>query len=287
MKNVAPHLVLVLVGACSALPGCSSNEDVVPNQALDSGPVGDAASPTGLGSLPQTDPFASATLDPAWSVLNPQLASLTTRSGTLTLEMKAKAIWAGPNEAVHVWKRVTGNFRATATVRARSTSSPELPPRGPVRLGGLMARNPSSPPRQNYVHIVVGFAPTGLSVETKTTTDNATSYEAPAWPSADAELRICRVGQTFTLLKRPVGGDRWEVGATIERPEMPSELAVGPNVYAQYGAGGPPGDGGAPDAAGVDAGPDIGPDLSVLVGPVVFAAVTTSGDCSASDKVAP
>jgi hypothetical protein len=214
--------------------------------------------PPGCPNLPSTDPFAVAALDSSWSILHPEYASITTGAGKLTIEMKAKAIWAGPNEAVHVWKRVSGNFRATAQVSARGVASPDTAPRGPVRLGGLMARSTASLPRQNYVHVVVGFAPTGLSVETKTTLDNATTFDAPVWPTADAEVRICRLGQMMTLLKRSPSGGPWQTAATFDRGDLPAELAVGPNAYAQYGAGGPPSDAGPADASRTDAGPELG-----------------------------
>ena len=54
-----------------------------------------------------------------------------------------------------------------------------------------MARNPAGNP-ENYVHIVVGIAPGGIAVETKTTVNGATTYEAPSRPTSDAEVRLSR-----------------------------------------------------------------------------------------------
>src|SRR5262249_13787017 len=102
---------------------------------------------------------------------------------------------------------------------------------GAVRLAGLMAH--ADAVRQNYVFVVVGADADGLSVETKSTHDNASRFEGPAWPAADADLRLCRHGPTFTLLKRPAGSsDPWTVAATIDRPDLPERLQVGPNLYS-------------------------------------------------------
>ena len=64
-----------------------------------------------------------------------------------------------------------------------------------------MARDPASDDTrmQSYVHIVAGNGPAGvLAVENKTTMNNNSVYEAPEWPSPDAQLRICRVGRHST-----------------------------------------------------------------------------------------
>jgi hypothetical protein len=276
-------LSLSIVHCASNAPEGTTNlglDAAPPDASPNASPNAPPDAPQGGPNLPSTDPFSGAALDSSWSILHPEYASITTGAGKLTIEMKAKAIWAGPNEAVHVWKRVSGNFRATAQVSARGVASPDAAPRGPVRLGGLMARSTASLPRQNYVHVVVGFAPTGLSVETKTTLDNATTYDAPVWPTADAEVRICRLGQTMTLLKRSPSGGAWQTAATFDRGDLPAELAVGPNAYAQYGAGGPPSDAGPADASVNDAGPDLGPDLRVIFGPIAFEPVGSASDCT-------
>lgn len=266
--------LLKLLATGMTLFGCSSSDQAPP---LTDAGARDTAS--GVAD----DRFTSPQLDSVWTVLHPELADVVAGSGQLLITMKQRAIWAGPNEAVHVWRRVRGDFRATSMVRARSQTAPDAPPPGPVRLGGLMARSTATAPPQNYVHVVVGFAPTGLSVETKTTEDSTTSYDAPAWPNGDAELGICRIGSRFAMLKRPSTGGQWQVAATFDRPDLPDELAVGPNAYAQYGAGGPPSDGGAPPTTTGpnDAGADVGPDLVVAFGPVHVERVAQDADCLA------
>ena len=136
-----------------------------------------------------------------------------------------------------VWKPVDGDFRISATVEVARTTDPSTPldEGGTVRLGGLMAR--ADGVRENYVFVVVGADANGLSVETKSTHDNDSRFEGPAWPATTADLRLCRSGSTFTMLKRPAGSnDPWTVAATIDRPDLPATLQVGPNLYTD----GPP-----------------------------------------------
>jgi hypothetical protein len=102
-----------------------------------------------------------------------------------------------------VYKLVNGDFTATSRVRARRASTPADPPAQSIHLGGLIARHPTAA-AEDYVFIVVGNDENDLSVETKTTTNGASTYNGPTWPSGDAELRICRRGATFRMLKRDV-----------------------------------------------------------------------------------
>jgi hypothetical protein len=126
-----------------------------------------------------------------------------------------------------------------------------------IHLGGIMARTPDAPTGEDYVFIVVGRDENDLSVETKTTDDGVSEYDGPTWPSGDAELRLCRVGADFVLLKRAIGDTTWIEGDTFERTDLPDPLDVGINVYSA-----------------------VAPDLLVLVDGIEFEAVTTIADCS-------
>ena len=54
---------------------------------------------------------------------------------------------------------------------------------------------------------------------------------APGWDSGDAELRICRHNGTFLVLKRHIGEDKWILGNTYKRNDLPATLQVGPIAY--------------------------------------------------------
>jgi hypothetical protein len=216
-----------------------------------------------LDELPRSDTFRGRSLSRSWSILQPDLVRTTVRGGALSLELTGSALWFNASMGVLVHKAVTGNFKATTTVRTSSTSSPGQPPAPAIRLGGLMARDPASDSTQvqSYVHIVAGNGPDGaLAIEHKTTQNSTSVYEAPAWPSGDAELRICRVGSTFELYKRPLGSKRWQLAASYDRPDLPPTLQVGADVYS----------------------PNAPPDLRVRVDEIRFQSVANADRCRSS-----
>ena len=111
-----------------------------------------------------------------------------------------------------------------------------------------MLRDPASDTgTEDHVLVVVGRDEQDLSVEWKSTDDSTSVYDGPAWDSGDAQLRLCRVGDRFTMARRPVGGGAWEQVQVLDRPDLPTTLQAGVIVYSA-------GD----------------PDLLVLVEQVVF-----------------
>lgn len=210
--------------------------------------------------LPRSDTFRGGSLSRSWSILQPDLVRTTVRGGALSLELTGPALWFNASTGVLVHKAVTGNFKATTTVRTSSAANTGEPPAPAIRLGGLMARDPASDSTQlqSYVHIVAGNGPDGvLAIEHKTTQNSTSVYEAPAWPSGDAQLRICRLGSTFELYKRPLGSKRWQLGASYDRPDLPLTLQVGADVYS----------------------PNAPPDLRVRVDEIRFQRVANASGC--------
>jgi hypothetical protein len=167
-----------------------------------------------------------------WSVFSPASVDASADGEALVLTLTRRALWFQNQRGVLVWKPVDGDFRITATVSVARTSDAAAPvdEGGAVRLGGLMARADGI--RENYVFVVVGADANGLSVETKSTRDNDSTFDGPAWPSSSADLRLCRAGSTFTMLKRAAGlSEPWQIAATIERSDLPARLQVGLNLY--------------------------------------------------------
>jgi hypothetical protein len=171
--------------------------------------------------------------------------------------MTDAALWFQDTTSFLLHKSAAGNFKVTAVVRARRASDPTLPADGFIHLGGVMARSPDPVDGEDYVFVVVGRDENDLSVETKTTDDGNSTYDGPTWPSGDAELRMCRIGGTFELMKREIGEEIWVEAAHFERYDLPDPLDVGINVYA----------------AGT-------PDLLVLVDAIEFAPVESPNDCT-------
>lgn len=260
-------------GSPGGSTGGNGGDAGVPSSGLDAGAPGagggagsDAGSggPTGSSGAAiaaLSDQFAGTHLDPSWVAFNTSTVDLSLRSGALHLQPRQSLLWYNDSEGALVYKLVSGDFKVTSVVRARSAANPSQAPANTIHLGGLMARSPaSSSSAENYVFVVVGHQMEGLAVETKSTTNSSSDYQGPAWQSGDAELRLCRSGSTFTLLKRPVGATAWQQAGTYARPDLPGTLQVGPNVYAYMPSGG-------------------APDLDVAYEGIKFSSL--SGDCAA------
>ena len=180
-----------------------------------------------------TTPVVIARYDSSWETIKRPVFDLgfDTKANVLTLTLKQPALWLNNSQGGAVYRNTNGNFKITAIVKAVKNTAPTEPPSNRVHLGGLIARNPAGT-TENYVHIVVGNAENGLAVETKSTTNNVSKYEAPKWSSAQAELRLCRVGSDFNLYKRAVTTTAWTLAATYSRSDLPASLQVGASIYA-------------------------------------------------------
>ncbi|HZM72649.1 MAG TPA: hypothetical protein VFC71_04675 [Candidatus Polarisedimenticolia bacterium] len=199
--------------------------------------------PTPSAGLPRASPTTSPTTSPTetplpaalegWSVLNGPAVEIEGGPDGVTVTLIRRALWFQDQRAVLIWMPVTGNFVITADVATSRASDPSQPPGadGRVELAGVMARADGI--RENYVFIVVGSDADGLSVETKSTTDNASVFDGPAWDSGSASLMLCRNESTFLLAKRPIASDQpWIPATAYERSDMPATLQVGLNIYS-------------------------------------------------------
>lgn len=229
-----------------ATPADATPADATPDMTPDAGPPG-----------PRSDDFDGATLAPRWQIYRPEAVDLTVQGGALHLAPRPFALWFDRERGPLVYQPVDGDFRATARVRARRRAAPDEPPDQLVHLGGLMARDPVTPP-EDYVFIVVGRDIDDLSVETKTTVAGRSAYTGPPWPDSDAALRICRLGDTFRLYKRPIDGGEWILADTFDRPDLPATLQVGAIAYTNSAM----------------------PDLTVAFEEIVFAPAAAEADCT-------
>jgi len=149
----------------------------------------------------------------------------------LRLNLKANAIWYHNAEAGLVYTEITGDFSTSAKVTAQKASNHDQAPDCNVCLGGLMVRNQDDSNGENYVHIVVGFTPVGIGVETKNTTNGNSEYTPTNDGSAVYEIRIERNENTFIMSKRAVGETEWQLAAQYERPDLPTTIQLGFNIY--------------------------------------------------------
>ena len=94
-----------------------------------------------------------------------------------------------------------------------------------------MARNPENTAGENYVHLVTGNTPEGIGVEHKSTVDGESDFDATNDGSAGFDLRMVRTGSDFVLSKRIPESNDWIEVITYNRPDLPTILLVGFNIY--------------------------------------------------------
>jgi hypothetical protein len=168
-----------------------------------------------------------------WQLINPQAVHVSVEDGALILELVGSMIWFNADRGVLFYRDVTGDFRATATVRTSKASDRSAAPGrdGSVQLAGLMAR--TEVPAENSVFIVTGSIGNSTGLETKTTESSRSVYIQRGLPTGgDAELRLCRVGSTFLLWWRHVDTDEeWTHMSTFDRKDIPATIQVGANIY--------------------------------------------------------
>lgn len=173
-----------------------------------------------------------------WNLFNPGVYFIKQNtSTTLQLDLIQNALWFQGSQGGLVYQNIAGDFTITATVNAVKKSDNTQSVTCDICLGGLMARNPNTTSGENYVHVVSGVTPNGAGYETKSTTNNVSPFSATADSNTKHDLRIQRTGSTFTLYQRLTGAVTWNVAATFNRPDLPTTLLVGINIYtAQSGA---------------------------------------------------
>ncbi len=206
-----------------------------------------------------TDHFNGSRLSKSWKSLRTHLLDISVKGGELHLIAKRYSVWFNDEVGALLYKNVTGDFVATASVKARKASDTSKYVGPDYQFGGILANSPSGS-KHNYVFIVVGDRGGYLSVETKSTTNSRSNVQGPKWPTGDAEVRICRIGSTFRLYKRKPGASKWTAAVSYQRKDLPKTLQVGPFAYAYTGR----------------------PDLRASFDYVTIAPAKSAADCTAN-----
>jgi len=243
------------------LAGCAGGSPIPAASGASSSPSASVAPSAAVATATPaaSRPAASAAGLDGWSVIKPFSVDARLDGGAIVLTLTHQALWFNHEQGVLVYKPVQGDFRITSTVHARETSDPAAPPggAGTAQLGGVMARAGTT--AEDYVFVVVGDDGNGLTIETKSTDDDVSTYAGPPWTSGDADLRLCRVGTTVTLYHRPAGSTgAWTKTGSYDRPDLPSSLQAGAAIYS----GGPP-------------------DITVRYTGMTIEPVATAADCTA------
>jgi len=227
MRRPAPRSIVALA-ATLWIVGCSPTSEASPGYST--GVPSAAAVTTNATVVPEQAPLPGFA---DWQLINPQAVHVAIDHGALVMDLVGSVIWFNADRGVLFYREVTGDFRATATVRTAKTSDPSAPPGqdGSVQLAGLMAR--TEVPAENSVFIASGGIGQSTGLETKTTeSSRSISIQRGLPMSGDAELRLCRIGSTFLLWWRHVdSNEAWTHMSTLDRRDMPPTLQVGANMY--------------------------------------------------------
>lgn len=182
-----------------------------------------------------------------WKLHNPDVFSIKTNNGAdLQLDLERNALWYNTSEGGQMYREVEGNFVLTAHVQSVKKSNNAQATECSVCLGGLMARNPAATSAdEDYVHLVSGVTPGGHGAEMKSTTNSNSVYQPTGnnqLPFTDEQLshdlKLQRTGSVFAFYKKSPADADWVLLGTEDRPDLPSTLAVGINIYTSVtGAG--------------------------------------------------
>lgn len=182
-----------------------------------------------------SDEFSQMSTLPNWRLLDKvegtprpysRLDISRSRAGFLTI-VPVTSSWYMNDTGTLLFKTVSGNFIVTTSVITRSASNPSSPPRHPFNSAGLIARDPNSTSgNQNWVVCNVGMQQSATGSEVKTTRNSSSELHLENGPH-DGQVRIARMGSTFTLLRRLKGESQWRVLSTMSRPDLPDTLQVG------------------------------------------------------------
>lgn len=174
-------------------------------------------------------------LGAGWQVFQPELVSVDYRDGSLVMAPTRESVWWINRRGPMLYRYLDGDAVATLSVRARKRSDVEVAPDMEWQFGGVLLRDPRGDAflsRENYVFNVIGHRGSRLQVETKSTRDGDSRVDAWDWPNGDAELRIERRGNQFTMAARATAADEWRTLISYERPDLPQRLQLGLIVYA-------------------------------------------------------
>jgi len=153
--------------------------------------------------------------------------------------------WFQDFRGVFLFKEVTGDF--DVVTRVMTTGKQTNVPTGFYSVGGVMARKPRGitmdtwlPNRENWTFIVTGrgddgapAGPEGAQFETKSTTDSRSNVSITPSKPGWMELRLIRIGPSFSLLYRYDGDTDWQISRRYTRTDMPQTLQVGLNAYSR------------------------------------------------------
>lgn len=185
--------------------------------------------------LPFRPRLADEVLAKDWQRFQPELVDASPAGASVAMTPLSESVWWKNQRGPMFYRYLQGDADITLAVRTRKRSDDTVPPDMEWQFGGVILRDPAGDAfmsRENYVFSVVGHRGRRLQLETKSTVEGHSQVDAWDWDSGDAELRIERRGNTFTMSARARSGDPWRQLTQYERADLPQLLQLGLIVYA-------------------------------------------------------
>lgn len=168
----------------------------------------------------------------SWRLFNPEVYSIRkNQSALLQLDLTENALWFNEDQGGLIYQEITGDFIVEGRVTARRRTDDTEEVTCSICLGGFMARDPDGSSGEQYVHLVTGNTPEGIGVEHKSTLNGVSDFDSTNDGTADFELRMVRAGNDFNLFKKAPGTSDWVEVFAYNRPDLPTTLQVGLNIY--------------------------------------------------------
>jgi serine/threonine protein kinase len=183
------------------------------------------------------DDFSGARLATGWKILEPQSGSLSVENGTLVMIPNADTGWYNDGHGMLVTQQVKGDFMATARLKVHGQKNPLGPPTEQFNSAGLLARDPGSgPTSETWIMISLGQQASFFGTKTEPTWQSESRPQFLPASATGGELRLARLGNRFSLLKRLDGESEWTLLQEHQFPSIPEVLEVGPAVNAYRAA---------------------------------------------------
>ncbi|SDM42328.1 Regulation of enolase protein 1, concanavalin A-like superfamily [Nonomuraea jiangxiensis] len=152
-----------------------------------------------------------------------------TAKGSMYLEPRTSA-WFGGFRGPFVYQELAGDIVMYARVKVEGRAGGQ--PKRLFSLGGLMARQPGSYDKPNWVSITTGTAEKSGQVEVKYTQDGSSKPVELAVKPGWVDLVLGRVGRVFVALYREDKG-QWKVGQRWPST-LPDVLQWGVTAYTDW-----------------------------------------------------
>ncbi|MFI7615969.1 hypothetical protein ACIBP6_32590 [Nonomuraea terrae] len=152
-----------------------------------------------------------------------------TAKGAMYLEPNTSA-WFDAFRGPYVYQDLAGDIVMHARVKVTGKSAGW--PKRKFSLGGLMARQPNSYAKPNWVSVTVGTGEKSGQVEVKYTQDGSSKPHEVAVKEGWVDLVLARVGRVFVALYKEEGG-QWKVGRRWPST-LPDVLQWGVTAYTDW-----------------------------------------------------